>query len=568
MASRNRCRWRLLCILLAAMTAVSLFFPVMPVHAAQKEILVPSPVDYFGEPEETETGKTNTAFYFYGYPDFPEAYVQTYVDALTKLGLTSDRPSISQTVNLQDNGKTCVQIVWQSGKKYEGGYIRVNIVQPYVPAAPTGKVVPAPEEEETVIILSPNHYFGEVDRVERGENSTTLLFEGFRENPKEEMQTYVEAFKAAGFTGFITVLSDGDREAVMKFGGYDCLWLRWDKSEKCVRLTMLNELPIGEETDPEASLNEMLEAFFGAPKKVEYNEEEEHLIYAFGFSEYPTSEMKAFLQALAARGLTAGDPFTASSGTSQQKVLWKEDTCLVIWWLPKTEKLEITAYRAEAEKAGLLAAGDIPESTEPEEPAPTVPAPTEPRPTTPTDSPNAITNIVRNIFGAAYKTEYKEDRYETRMYFHASAEPKTAFSNFRRKMESLGLKVRTGSYSSNGGRKEIGAKAEGGTPVMASWKKKEGIIEVTIKWEYIQKAGVFDTSDIPAPAETEPPSPNPGDKVRCNVCFGDGKCSKCRGSGEVAESLHGKPWVTVMQTCNRCWGTKACDSCDKGWVDP
>ena len=61
-------------------------------------------------------------------------------------------------------------------------------------------------------------------------------------------------------------------------------------------------------------------------------------------------------------------------------------------------------------------------------------------------------------------------------------------------MESFGLRVKGSNFS---GSKEVGAKAEGGTPVMASWKKKSGEIEVTIKWEYVLKAGVFDTGDVP-----------------------------------------------------------------------
>ncbi len=416
------------------------------------------------------------------------------------------------------------------------------------------------EASESTIILSPDHYFGDMDRMEKEKNSTILYFDGFHSNPKTQMQEYVEAFKAAGFTGFLVARSNGDREAVMKFDGIDCVWLLWDKSEQCVRLEMLNSLPSDDDIDADESLPDRMDRWLGTPKNVEYNSDEEYLIYDFSYSSYPASKVNSFLKELQALGFSAGDLSAISSGTSLQKVYWNDETCLLIWWLPKTNKLEITIYRDVAEDAGAFREVDIPKPTEPE------PKPGESEPTIPsTDSPNAVSNIVRNIFGIPFKMVYQEDRYETRMYFRSAAEPKSAFSSFQLKMESFGLRVKGSNFS---GSKEVGAKAEGGTPVMASWKKKSDEIEVTIKWEYVLKAGVFDTGDVPKRTPQDPkPSPDK-DKVRCNVCFGYDKCPECGGSGETEKSLHGKPYVKVTQICNRCWGTKTCDSCDKGWVDP
>jgi len=172
-----------------------------------------------------------------------------------------------------------------------------------------------------------------------------------------------------------------------------------------------------------------------------------------------------------------------------------------------------------------------------------------------------ILGIMKDFFGTPVKEVYNEDRYETNYYFKYGSYPDSAFKGLRGKMESLGLKCYQHSYSSNGGSKDLSAKAEGGSCLAATWRAKSGELQVTIKWEYVKKSGIFDSAEIPAePAPAPDPNPEPG-KIDCRDCD-DGRCKTCGGDGELDGFMGGILGKQKdIETCKDCHAGR-CKTCN------
>ena len=313
------------------------------------------------------------------------------------------------------------------------------------------------------------------------------------------------------------------------------------------------------EAPVENSILILLRSFFGSPSKYFFDPGEYSTELEFKYSDYPEEMHRSFIASMEKLGLQSDDLYTGSNGFKSQHLYWGNDRCIETWWMEGYQKYEVTIYWSVVIEAGVFAPEDIPPLPEPDQPEPTEPAPTEPTFPVPSNDPNSVLNVVIDIFGEPLRQTYAEDRYQTVYYYSSASEPKSAFSKFRSEMESRGMSVYQHSFSSNGGKKTISCNAAGGSPVSVVWRKSTGQIEVTIKWEYVRKAGVFDTADIPEEPIIEP-DPVPEGYIDCPDCD-KGRCKACGGTGEVEgymPGVKGKVDVRCKEclngTCKTCYG--------------
>lgn len=378
--SSNNLSRRVICGLLALITVCSLcFLPGMTAeaHAAQT-VAIPDPADYFGDVDDTDKGETYTAYYFEGYPTFPKSKVDKYVSALKKAGLSAgSKDSTGTIINMKYDKEEKLQIVWHSDSKRDGGYLRVNVVQPLTISTSASTTVTKPAETtKSVSISNPADYFGSVDKTVKLSSRTCYYFDGYSSYPSSEVTSYIKALKDDGLTGGTVKDSGSDKRAALKYQNKEKLWIVWDKSMNQVCVNVSNDLSVAKasgttkpaKTDP--SIVEMINDIFG--KSSEIKEYDDSTRYFYYVSSYPSSKMTKFAKELKELGIKEVVKYEHSDGGKCIEYHWKDEVLAKVWLYAKKNKndeFSIAVYWAVLKESGKFDTSDIPD--EPTPPTPT-----------------------------------------------------------------------------------------------------------------------------------------------------------------------------------------------------
>ena len=363
---------RLGCALLALLTFGALLLHpgmVLKAHSADMTVAIPSPADYFGDVDDTDSGKNNTAYYFEGYRTFPGTKVEKYVKALKKAGLTTTDKSDSSVIDLKYNGDKKVQISWDKSNQW----IRVNVVKPLSVSASTTNTKDDPADtliknaDGQIIIPDPQEYFGTFDRTIKGGSRTVYHCNGYSSYPSSKMESFVKALKEVGLTGGEIVRQDnGDMLAQFYLDDSNCISIRWYKKDQYVWFNVSNELSFTTDSSSgDPSIIDFLENCFGMPYKTSYDEEN-YTTYLFfkSSSTFPQSQFDKLKSAAEEYNLEFS---SAGFRNSTRVSIDSGDGGSLIWgyWFKNQSEIRMDIKWEYVKKSGKFDTGDIPDEPVP-----------------------------------------------------------------------------------------------------------------------------------------------------------------------------------------------------------
>lgn len=175
----------------------------------------------------------------------------------------------------------------------------------------------------------------------------------------------------------------------------------------------------------------------------------------------------------------------------------------------------------------------------------------------------SIFAILEDCFGEPSSETYNEDDFKTVLIYEADTYPKKKVEKFIEEMDDLGMTSFLHSFSSSGGSKVFTFYADVGSSLIdGKWAKKTENVKITLDWEYIKKAEIFDEADIPDEPEQEAVSESSVVEKKCSWCGGDGKCRTCGGKGYQRKWVSGTVREYVRQNCTDCSIPGKCRYCN------
>lgn len=363
---------RLGCALLALLTFGALLLHpgmVLKAHSADKTVAIPSPADYFGDVDDTDSGKNNTAYYFEGYRTFPGTKVEKYVKALKKAGLTTTDKSDSSIIDLKYNGDKKVQISWDKSNQW----IRVNVVKPLSVSASTTNTKDDTADtliknaDGQIIIPDPQEYFGTFDRTIKGGSRTVYHCNGYSSYPSSKMESFVKALKEVGLTGGEIVRQDnGDMLAQFYLDDSNSISIRWYKKDQYVWFNVSNELSFTTDSSSgDPSILDIIEDIFGKYDKMEehFDDDSFYTLYSFYVSSYPTGKVNNFVNKLKDLGLQEVMKYDRSDGRKCYEYQWENEVLIKIWNYPQKKKDDtfmIGVFWDILKNSGIFDSTDVP----------------------------------------------------------------------------------------------------------------------------------------------------------------------------------------------------------------
>lgn len=390
---------------------------------------------------------------------------------------------------------------------------------------------------ETVTIPNPGDYFGGVDEITKGSSNTGYFCFGHSAYPQSNMNSYIKALKKLGLTGGTVEDDDGDKVAVMKWNGKEELWIRWDKGNKRMFINVSEPLVVAKATvkkevnisvpDPQGYFGTFDYVSKGRDRTVYHCEDH---------SSYPQSKMDSYVKALKEAGLTGGTIAKQDNGDMLAMFDYDGKNCFSIRWRKKDQYIwfnvsEMITFVDDTRKESVNS-----------------------------DGPSVLA-LIEDCFGSHKSESYNKDQFTTVLVFRGSTTfPKAQFDKLKKYAESNGMKYFLHDFRKS---KSMNVYHDvGGSLITGNYNKNTGEIKIEIKWEYIQKSGFFDQSEVPEDMRTPKTDDDSLDVLEnCDACGGTGSCRECGGAGESKESIIGQPGRYSTKTCRVCSGLKKCSSC-------